>query len=96
MKTLKCYIKESLLDDEEELVSKTDYMLERPLKWFYEESLKCRNINDFDKLVRTFENIIVSQKQVCLLKRSPSFRSKTSDYWYPMGSHKMSQNEIYI
>lgn len=95
MKDLKD-IYESILDDEDELVGKTDYMLERPLKWFYEESLKCRNIDDFDKLVRTFENIIVSQKQVYLLKQNPRFQLKTPGYWRPMGSFKMSRNEIYI
>ena len=97
MKTLKQHIKESILDDN--LDTKTDYMFERPIKWFYEESLKCQNFNDFKKLLTAFENILIKQTDFCI--QTPKFRSldphlKALGYWNPNGHQKMSGNYIYI
>lgn len=92
---LKKYIYESLLDNEEDLIDKSDKTLLHPFRWFYEESTKCKDFNQLYKLILEFHNIIkLKHYSSEIHPRMP--RPKTgiySNYW-DLKSLRYSKNDL--
>lgn len=95
MKNLKEYIFETLLDDEEDIIDKSDKTLLHPFRWFYEESIKCKNIDQLYKLVLEFHNVIkIKHHSTKIHPRTP--RPTTGIYanYWDLHTKKYSKNDL--
>ena len=96
MRNLWDILNESILDDEEEIMSKIDKQLLHPFEWLHEESLKCNNWDQLYKILKQFYSVISAKTYSAELQsKVPAPKSGgIYQYYWDLKSYKYSKNDL--
>ena len=95
MRNLWDILNESLLDDEEDIINRSDKQMLHPFEWLHEESLKCKNWDQLYKILKQFYSVISNKIYSTELhpKGSAPKGGLYSRYW-DLKTYKYGKNDL--
>ena len=99
MRNLWDILNESILDDEEEIINRSDKQMLHPFEWLHEESLNCKNWSELYKVLKQFYSVISNKTYSAELHpKVPAPKTGLySRYWdikIDLKTHRYGKNDL--